>query len=222
MVSGLYKIKWLRKLTNMGVMKCRQVLDECHGDLDEALKRVYIINSRSSNAFEGDLYLACIRTRLGVCLFRVYANANIYNNKFVWRLRQLLNQTLCNLQFDLETVLNIKQIEGILVHSCVLLRFNANVYSVYFHNKVCDFVYKKGVLVMLSALGCSFGFVNWLGVELSKQALFSVCVNGVKTLENLLSCEYICDSEYNVKQFIDLFQSKLDCVVSLNCILIIC
>ncbi|ATW06071.1 elongation factor EF-Ts [Candidatus Hodgkinia cicadicola] len=222
MLSGLYKIKLLRKLTNMGVMKCRQVLDECCGDLDEALKRAHIINSRSGDAFEGDLYLACIRTRLGVCLFRVYADVNIYNNKSVWRLRQLLNQILCNLRFDLETVLNIKQIEGMLVQSCILLRFDANVYSVYLHNKVCDFVYKKGVLVILSAFGCGFCFVNWLGMELSKQALFSVSVNGVRTLENLLSCEYIYDSEYSVKQVVDLFQSKFDCVVSLNCVLVLC
>ncbi|XXN13640.1 MAG: hypothetical protein AAI902_00145 [Candidatus Hodgkinia cicadicola] len=222
MVSGLYKIKLLRKLTNMGVMKCRQILDECCGDLDEALKRAHAFNKRCCAAFEGDLYLACIRTRLGVCLFRVYANDNIYNNKFVWSLRQLLNQILCNLQFDLETVLSIKQIEGILVHSCILLRFDANVYSVYFHNKVCDFVYKKGALVMLSAFGCSSCYVNWLGAELSKQVLFSVCVNGIETLENLLSCEYIYNSEYNVKQVISLFQSKFDCVVSLNCILMLC
>ncbi|AUG91434.1 elongation factor EF-Ts [Candidatus Hodgkinia cicadicola] len=222
MVSGLYKIKLLRKLTNMGVMKCRQILDECCGDLDEALKRANVINSRSINAFEGDLYFACIRTRLGVCLFRVYANVNIYNNKFVWRLRQLLNHTLCNLRFDSETVLNIKQIEGILVHSCVLLRFDANVYSVYFHNRVCDFVCKKGALVMLSAFGCSFCSVDWLGTELSKQALFSACVDGVKTLESLLSREYIYNSEYSVKQVISLFESKFDCVVSLNCVLTLC
>ncbi|ATW05992.1 elongation factor EF-Ts [Candidatus Hodgkinia cicadicola] len=222
MVSGFCKIKLLRKLTNMGVMECRQVLDECCGDLDEALKRARIINSCSGDAFEGDLYLAYIRTKLGVCLFRVYANINIYNNRFVWLLRQLLNQILCGLQFDLETVLNIKRIEGILVHSCILLRFDANVYSVYVHNKVCDFVYRKGALVMLSAFGCGFCFVNWLGVELSKQALFSVSVSGVKTLEGLLSCEYVCNAGYNVKQVINLFQSKFDCVVSLNCVLMLC
>lgn len=160
MVSGLYKIKLLRKLTNVGVMKCRQILDECCGDFDKALKRARVLSTRCGSVCEGDLYLACVRTRLGVCLFRVYANDNIYNNKYVWSLRQLLNQTLCDLQFDSETVLNIKRIEGILVQSCVLLRFDANVYSAYFHNKVCDFVYKKGVLVALSAFGCGFCYVN--------------------------------------------------------------
>ncbi len=144
----------------MGVMNCRRILDDCGGDLDEALKRACANNARSHIEFDGDLYLAYVRVRLGVCLFRIYANANVYNNKFVWLLRQLLNRTVCGLRFDLETALVNSQIEGILVQFCVFLKFDASVYSVYFHNKVCDFVCKKGVLLILSARGCSRRYLN--------------------------------------------------------------
>ncbi|AUG34213.1 elongation factor EF-Ts [Candidatus Hodgkinia cicadicola] len=120
MASGFYKTKLLRKLANTGAMNCRQVLDERHSDLDEALKRVCVVIFALLQRFRRLFVFGRQRTRLGARLFRVYANVNIYSSKFVWRLRRLLDQALRNLRLDLHTVSNIKQIEGILVQSCDL------------------------------------------------------------------------------------------------------
>ncbi|XXM93333.1 MAG: hypothetical protein AAI946_00125 [Candidatus Hodgkinia cicadicola] len=206
----------------MGVLSCRQLLNECAGDLSEALKRARKAKAEAKECCEGELYFACIRIRSGICLFRIYANANIYNNKFVWSLRQLLNQVLCSLGSDLEVALNIKQIDGMLIHSCVFLKFDANVCSTYFHNKVCDFVFKNGALLLLSAFNCNRYYIDWLGAKLVKQLLFSVIVNGIETLSDLLRCEYIYNSKLSTFQAIELFQRKLGCAVSLNLALMLC
>ncbi len=128
----------------MSAIKRSQVLDECCGDLDEALKR-------ARRRFR----------RVGCCLFGVHDNISVYNNEFVWRLRRVLNRILCNLQFDLETVLN-------------KLRFNAMFIACAFITKVRALC-AKAELAALSAR-------HWLGIGLCKQALFSVCVNGVKNV----------------------------------------
>ncbi|XXN19762.1 MAG: hypothetical protein AAJB65_00120 [Candidatus Hodgkinia cicadicola] len=222
MNSDLNKIKTLRKLTGIGIMRCRQILNECSGELAEALQRAQLVCREFKGGFEGSLYLACIRTRFGICLFKLYANSNIYNNKFVWNLRQLLNHILSSLKYDLEVVLNSKQIEGITIKSCVFLKLDSNTYSVYYHDKVCDFIWKKGVLLLLSAFSYNKCYLRWLGMELCKQILFNVVVNNNRTLENLLQCAYIADEKLNVAQLLELFQSKFKCLVSLNCALIIC
>ncbi|XXN13805.1 MAG: hypothetical protein AAI978_00130 [Candidatus Hodgkinia cicadicola] len=223
-VSDLNKIRLLRKLTNVGIMKCRQILNECDGDLSEAVKRMQLqlSKSKTETRFEGDLYIAYVRTRFGICLFKVYANANVYNNRFVWELRRVLNLTLCDLEFDSEIVLNIRQIDGILIHSCMFLKFDDNVYSIYLHNKVCDFVYKKGVLLVLSAYNCDRRYINWLGIELCKQFLFNAVIDDIKSLDKLMHCQYIYNGKYNIEQVIGLFQSKFNCKISINRALILC
>ncbi|XXM90157.1 hypothetical protein AADW59_00150 [Candidatus Hodgkinia cicadicola] len=221
MASDLVSIKLLRKLTSVSVAQCRRVLDECDGDIARALKSIRITSASSGAHFEGDLYLAFVYSRLGVCVFKLYANANIFNNRLVWNLRQLLNRTLCDSECDSEVVLNFKQVDGVLVHSCVFLKFDANTYCVYFHNKVCDFVYKKGILLTLSAFNCDKRRLTWLGTQLCKQFLSSVVINNTTSL-NLLDCNYIYNEKYNVRQLLELFQHKFECVISLNYSFFVC
>ncbi|ATY93463.1 elongation factor EF-Ts [Candidatus Hodgkinia cicadicola] len=221
MSDSLNKIKILRKLTNVGVMKCRQILNECSGELTEALKRLQSMPA-AAECFEGDLYVACIRTRFGVCLFRLYANANIYNNRFVWNLRQLLNHILSCLKYDSEVVLNSKQIDGIFIRSCVFLKIESFVCSLYLHDRICDFIWKKGTLLLLSVYNLNDYYINWLGVEICKQILFNAVVNNSKTLESLLRCSYIRNEKLNVIQFIRFFQLKFKCIVNFGCALLIC
>ncbi len=102
-------------------------------------------------------------------LFRVCADVNIYDNKFVWRSIRLLNRALCDLQFGLETALS-KLKECWRALAIQILVFTGCVCA---HSKA-----RGSRLVMLSVRG--WGFVDWLGVQFSKQALFSVCVNGGK------------------------------------------
>ncbi|XXM93520.1 hypothetical protein AAHH88_00110 [Candidatus Hodgkinia cicadicola] len=222
MATWLHHVKLLRKLTNVSISKCRQVLDECGGDFDKALELARSVWTSCSLAsdFVGEFYLAHVYTRLGVHLFKVYANANIYNNRLAWNLKHFLNRMVSSLPYDTETVLNTKPTEGILVCVCLSLKFDQRIYNFYFHSKVCDFVCKKSALVMISSFTGPKPYLNWLASKLSKQVLFSAVVDGITSLVQLRLAQFIYNDKLKTVDVVNAFQNALSCVVNMEFVLL--
>ncbi|MFP3038346.1 MAG: hypothetical protein ACKERG_02715 [Candidatus Hodgkinia cicadicola] len=73
-------MKQLRKLTGLGVITCKRLLESVDWDVRQALISAPVA-APAASVEDGSWYASCVRTRFGIYFFKVRAGANIHNNR---------------------------------------------------------------------------------------------------------------------------------------------
>ncbi len=160
-------------------------------------------------------YVSCIHTRFGVYVFKLYSDTNVYNNRITWEIRNILNNIIDYNLLNIETFLNIKVINGVLIYSCLGFEYGIETIGLYFHSKTNGFIYSKLVVAIVASYSCKrHGLIN-LARILSRQCL-SVNINSIS---NILKSNYIYNVNNVIFNMINNFSRRNDCVIDVQCII---
>ncbi|PIM95604.1 elongation factor EF-Ts [Candidatus Hodgkinia cicadicola] len=142
----------LNKLTNLSFEDCTAIAKTNNNDLEKSLKQAYLqIYKPPFNIINGNWFSTLIPTRSKIYLFKLYSNTQIYNNRNNWKIRNTLNKIINNLPLNTEKVFKLEIVTGIILHSCIGLKYDATIFGFHLHERVNDSIYKGLALTIISS-----------------------------------------------------------------------
>ncbi|PIM96683.1 elongation factor EF-Ts [Candidatus Hodgkinia cicadicola] len=211
----------LNKLTNLSFDDCTKIAHDNNNNLEKSLKQAYLqIYKPPLNIINGRWFSSLILIRPVIYLFKLYSNTSIYNNRKIWELRNILNKTINNLPLNTEKVFKLEVVTGIMLYSCIGLKYDATMFGFYLRERINDYTY-KGLALTITSLTSTQQTIIPLSRFLCRLSYFrtpTIQTNGLLTITN-----ETFETNFNTttQKLIQIFNKNNNCAVTLLRVFII-
>ncbi|PIM95865.1 elongation factor EF-Ts [Candidatus Hodgkinia cicadicola] len=211
----------LNKLTNLSLEDCTRIVHDNNNDLEKSLKQAYLqIYKPPFNIINGSWFSTIIPTRSKIYLFKLYSNTPIYNNRNNWELRNILNKMINNLPLNTEKIFKLEVVTGIMLHSCIGLKYDATMFGFYLHERVNDSIYKGLALTITSSTPLQRSLIP-LTRFLCRLSYFRTPILQTNILSNITNDTFEANFIKTTQKLIQIFNKTNNCTTTLHRVFII-
>ncbi|MFP3037529.1 MAG: hypothetical protein ACKER6_00260 [Candidatus Hodgkinia cicadicola] len=218
MRQHLYRnIKLLRKLTGLGISVCKTLLNANEGRVDIVLNNLpkQVVPSQ---VIDGKFYVGCVKSKLTIYIFKIYANVNIYNNRYLRTLWMALNKATQTLKPERISLIEQLVCEGVMIYACLTLDKYNGVHNLYCHTQLCTFVHESACLVALSSYACERKILCGLAKVLSRHFMCYALCNSHSSLRliDALNSAYIYNNSISASIILAEFERRNVCKINIQ------
>ncbi|PIM94854.1 elongation factor EF-Ts [Candidatus Hodgkinia cicadicola] len=211
----------LNKLTNLSFEDCIRITNENNNDLEKSLKQAYLqIYKPPFNILNGNWFSTIIPTRSRIYLFKLYSSTPIYNNRNNWELRNSLNKLINTLPLNTEMIFKLEVATGIMLHSCIGLKYDATMFGFYLHKRVNDSIYKGLALTITSSTPTQQNLIP-LTRFLCRLSYFRTPIPQTNVLSNITNETFETNFIKATQKLIQTFNKTNNCTATLRRVFII-
>ncbi|PIM96680.1 elongation factor EF-Ts [Candidatus Hodgkinia cicadicola] len=211
----------LTKLTNLCLDDCIRIAHDNNNDLEKSLKQAYLqIYKPPLDIMNGRWFSSLILIRPVIYLFKLYSNTSIYNNRKIWELRNILNKTINNLPLNTEKVFKLEVITGIMLYSCIGLKYNATMFGFYLREKINDYTY-KGLALTITSSNLSQQAIIPLSRFLCRLSYFRIPTTQTNDLLTITNETFETNFNKTTLKLIQIFNKTNNCTTTLLRVFII-
>ncbi len=225
MMDGNYikLIITLRKQTGLSISYCKEVINRHNGNYTDALRTAQIESNRLLTYNTNSNQFVCwIGTRFGLYIFKLTTKSEVYNNRSIWELRNKLNKIIQNHQLNSEKILSINVVNDLVITSCVGLKYSNNIFGLYFHEKINEFICKKFAISVISSYPCNRRKSTILARIFSRQLLSYYVINKkFIDIKTTLKLECIYNTKQTMGNIVNKFSSLNKCFVIIQQVFIV-
>ncbi|PIM94800.1 elongation factor EF-Ts [Candidatus Hodgkinia cicadicola] len=211
----------LNKLTNLSLEDCIRIVHANNNDLEKSLKQAYLqIYKPPFNIINGSWFSTIIPTRSRIYLFKLYSSTPIFNNRKNWELRNILNKMINNLPLNTEMVFKLEVVTGIMLHSCIGLKYDATMFGFHLHERVNDSIYKGLALTITSSTLTQQNLIP-LTRFLCRLSYYRTPIPQVNILSNIINETFETNFIRTTQKLIQIFNKTNNCTSTLHRVFII-
>ncbi|PIM95021.1 elongation factor EF-Ts [Candidatus Hodgkinia cicadicola] len=211
----------LNKLTNLSFEDCTRIVHDNNNDLEKSLKQAYLqIYKPPFNIINGSWFSTIIPTRSKIYLFKLYSSTPIYNNRKNWELRNILNKLANTLPLNTEKIFKLEVVTGIILHSCIGLKYDATVFGFYLHERVNDSIYKGLALTITSSTPIQRSLIP-LTRFLCHLSYYRTPIPQTNILSNIINETIETNTIKTTQKLIQTFNKTNNCIATLRRVFII-
>ncbi|MGP1912038.1 MAG: hypothetical protein ACTS5A_02805 [Candidatus Hodgkinia cicadicola] len=216
-IANVKSIKLIRKLTGFSISVCKALLVENSWDAELTLSNLpqQSIVTEVSNGY---WFVGCVKSRFMIYLFKVYANSDIYNNRYLHLLWSAMNKFTSESSSDKIVLIRKMISEGIMIYACLTFPRLNDTYGLYQHGEISHFVSKTACLIFISSYTCPKRFVFKLAQSVSQHLMcYAICNSNVKlTLSKALNSPFAFNTSVTANEVLLKFTELHQCKVTVQ------